>query len=128
MAFAAYLNTTLNGQFHNIFFNDVQLNIGNAYNPHHGMFVAPFNGTYLFSVTACCQSNHWIILLLTVNDSVVGRIRSGGYRHDTCSTKVFLQQLIAGDDVYVKHEDLGDNLSASGNGNPSFVGALLFTE
>lgn len=129
VAFAAYLNTTLEGQHHNIYFNDVHLNIGDSYNPHHGTFVAPFNGTYMFSVTACCHVNHWIVLLLTVNDTVVGKIRgSGGTQYDSCSTKVFVEQLNVGDDVYVRHEDLGDNLFASYQGNPFFVGALLFSD
>ena len=36
-------------------FDDVLTNVGNAYNPTSGKFVAPYNGSYLFTVVIMNQ-------------------------------------------------------------------------
>ncbi|KAL4217380.1 hypothetical protein ACF0H5_023831 [Mactra antiquata] len=46
VAFLAELTTTITGSGHHIYFDNVKLNQGNAYNPHHGMeriyFLSPY--------------------------------------------------------------------------------------
>ncbi|XP_060602819.1 heavy metal-binding protein HIP-like [Ruditapes philippinarum] len=73
VAFMAELTKTITGQNHHIYFDDVKLNIGNAYNPHHGTFVVPVNGTYQFSVTACSSGNHYIVLELNANNVMISK-------------------------------------------------------
>ena len=58
LAFLAMLTSDVTGSNHHIFFNYVKLNVGNAYNPSHGMFVAPYNGTYQFTVSNCSNNGH----------------------------------------------------------------------
>ncbi|XP_060602825.1 heavy metal-binding protein HIP-like [Ruditapes philippinarum] len=126
VAFMAELTKTITGQNHHIYFDDVKLNIGNAYNPHHGTFVVPVNGTYQFSVTACSTAGHYIVLELNANNDILGKVLAGDDSYGDCNSKVFLAQLQTGDDVFVQHISQGDNLlSASSYGKPSFTGVLL---
>ncbi|CAG2218503.1 C1QL [Mytilus edulis] len=126
VAFLVEKTKTLAGQHHHIYYDSIKLNIGNAYYPAHGNFIAPVKGIYLFSITACSQSSHIIVLELTVNVTVVGKVLAGDRYYAECTSKSFLVDLSAGDDVYVQHEAVGDYLfSDSRYGYPSFSGALL---
>ncbi|CAC5415689.1 C1QL [Mytilus coruscus] len=126
IAFLAELTKTVSGQNHQIHFDQVKVNIGNAYYPSHGNFIASVNGLYQFSITACSTANHYVVLELTVNTSVVGKVLADDTGYDECSSKTFLIQLSSGDDVFVQHKSQGDYLlSASAYGFPSFSGVLL---
>ena len=51
MSFSDKLSSIL--EIHNndvIKFDDVLTNVGNAYNPTSGKFIAPYNGSYLFTL------------------------------------------------------------------------------
>lgn len=117
-------DVTLQNQI--ITFDSVKLNIGNAYFNVHGNFIAPVGGVYQFSVTACAQSNHYIVLELIVNARVVGKVLAGDTGYNECSSNSFLLQLSTGDDVYVQHKTVGDYLLANpAAGLPTFAGVLL---
>ncbi|XP_052782556.1 heavy metal-binding protein HIP-like isoform X2 [Mya arenaria] len=126
VTFMAYLTSSISGNDHHIYFDDVKLNLGNAYNPHHGMFVAPFNGTYQIQVAACSTRLHFIVLECVVNTDIVGKVLAGDGETANCNLNSFFLQLRQGDDVYVRHVSTGDYLYAySPYENPSFSGTLL---
>ncbi|XP_071166081.1 heavy metal-binding protein HIP-like [Mytilus edulis] len=126
IAFLAELTKSVTGQNHQIHFDQVKLNIGNAYYLSHGNFIAPVNGLYQFSITACSHLGHYVVLELTVNTAVVGKVLAGDTVYDECSSNTFLVQLLSGDDVFVQHETDGDYLlSYPAYGFPSFSGVLL---
>ncbi|XP_063431734.1 heavy metal-binding protein HIP-like [Mytilus trossulus] len=126
IAFLAELTKTVTGHNHQIHFDQVKLNIGNAYYLSHGNFIAPVNGLYQFSITACSTSGHYVVLELTVNTAVVGKVLAGDTGYDECTSKSFLIQLSSGDDVFVQHESQGDYLLSNAvYGFPSFAGVLL---
>ncbi|XP_052100906.1 heavy metal-binding protein HIP-like [Mytilus californianus] len=126
VAFLVEKTKTLTGQNHHIYYDSIKLNIGNAYYLAHGNFIAPVKGIYLFFITACSHSSHTIVLELTVNVAVVGKVLAGDEHYTECTSKSFLFQLSAGDDVYVQHEAVGDYLYSNPiYGYPSFSGALL---
>ncbi|XP_045206828.2 heavy metal-binding protein HIP-like [Mercenaria mercenaria] len=60
------------GQGQIIAFDQTVTNIGNAYNTHHGAFVAPVDGTYVFHVTLMGTlhnaSNHYYTADIDVDD------------------------------------------------------------
>ncbi|XP_045202034.2 heavy metal-binding protein HIP-like [Mercenaria mercenaria] len=126
VAFMAYLTTHERGTNHHILFDDVKTNIGNAYNPRHGVFIAPVDGLYQFSVTACSVSQHYIVLELNVKDTVLGKVIAGNGWAAACNSKVFLVQLAQGDDVFVTHTTTGEWLYANAAyGVPNFTGLLI---
>ncbi|CAC5410232.1 unnamed protein product [Mytilus coruscus] len=126
VAFLAELTKDVTSQNQIISFDSVKLNIGNAYFNVHGNFIAPVNGLYQFSVTACAQTHHYIVLELIVNTRVVGKVLAGDTGYNECSSNSFLLQLSTSDDVYVQHKTSGDYLLANpGAGLPTFSGVLL---
>ncbi|KAL3836230.1 hypothetical protein ACJMK2_021669 [Sinanodonta woodiana] len=69
VAFHAYLAKDGGAvQSAHVVFDTVLLNIGNAYSPLHGIFRAPYNGTYLFSMTAVISPGHQLHFFLTKDD------------------------------------------------------------
>ena len=69
-----------------IIFPTVMENIGNAYNPGTGVFQAPVNGTYLFSVQVCTLLSKWGRFYLVV-DSGDNKITAiSHYNGDTTET------------------------------------------
>ncbi|VDI72882.1 Hypothetical predicted protein [Mytilus galloprovincialis] len=126
IAFVAELTKTITGVNQQIHFDHVKLNLGNSYYLSHGNFIVPVNGLYLFTITACSHTNHYVVLELTVNTAVVGKVLAGDTAYNECSSRTFLQQLSSGDDVFVQHKTTGDYLlSYAGHGLPSFSGVLL---
>jgi len=110
-----------------IIFDDVQLNIGDAYNPSHGNFIAPYNGTYLFTVYACSRGGHYIDLDFHVNSVVYSHILAGDTSYDECTSRSILVSLKENDAVFLKHENNGNYLASFGSSSsgPSFGGVLL---
>jgi hypothetical protein len=104
----------------------VELNIGNAYNVLHGNFIAPVNGTYMFSLYACSNSGHVIVLDLMQNGALFGHFLTGDGDIAGCNSRTFIMELKKGDDVYVSQGSYGDYLLAYGlYGYPHFSGVLL---
>ncbi|KAL4217376.1 hypothetical protein ACF0H5_023827 [Mactra antiquata] len=129
VAFSAELTTTITGSGHHIYFDNVKLNLGNAYNPHHGTFVPPINGTYLFSLTLCSNGGHAVVLQLNANNDILGRMLAGDDSYSECSSKVLIAHLHAGDDVYVQQYGSHDYLYAvAGYGYPLFTGVLIHAD
>ena len=121
------MTTTITGSKKQIIiFDHVELNLGNAYNVLHGNFLAPVNGTYQFSIYACSEVGHVIVLDLMRNGSIVGHLLAGDQDYSACSSSTFLLELKKGDDVYVSEGSYGDYLFAHNTyGYPRFTGVLL---
>ncbi|XP_053393648.1 heavy metal-binding protein HIP-like [Mercenaria mercenaria] len=129
VAFKAHLTKSVSpGANERIFFDDVRLNLGGAYHAHLGGFVTPYNGTYLFSVSVCSTSGHYIVLDLMRNSDVIGRILAGDTQYDDCSSETTVAELRAGDDVFVQHHlNTGDYIHYQQHTVNSFTGTLLQT-
>ncbi|XP_052819014.1 heavy metal-binding protein HIP-like [Mya arenaria] len=128
VAFKAHLSQRMENLSPNqrIIFDDVQLNIGNAYHGNLGGFLAPVNGTYLFSVSVCSTSGHFIVLDLMRNNDVIGRVLAGDSLYDDCSSETTIAELKSGDEIYVQHHlNVGDLLQVQQHTLDSFTGALL---
>ena len=61
-----------------------------------------------------------------VNSNAVGEVWSGDSAWASCNSNTFVVRFHTNDDVYVKHDTIGDNLFANTRyGLPMFNGALL---
>ncbi|XP_045187629.2 cerebellin-2-like [Mercenaria mercenaria] len=127
VAFSATLNRANIehiGVHQNIVFSDVITNIGNGYNNHHGLFIAPVSGLYMFSTTLLSGPNVEYSAAIEINGSDVVKMfeRGTDNRHGS-ATQTVVVQLKKGDDVAVQslvpdHTYWGDRYS-------SFSGVLL---
>ncbi|XP_045202224.2 heavy metal-binding protein HIP-like [Mercenaria mercenaria] len=128
-AFLAEITNSISGSSFRVYFQNVKLNLGNAYIPHHGLFIAPVNGTYLFSVSACSKAGRYITLSIVAKNIAAGHLLAGCSSITDCNSKDFLLWLQAGDDVYIRHSGEGDYLFANSKyGYPTFSGVLVHAD
>ncbi|XP_053381665.1 cerebellin-2-like [Mercenaria mercenaria] len=118
------LNVEHIGVHQNIVFSDVITNIGNGYNNHHGLFVAPVSGLYMFSTTILSGQNADFAVAIEINGSDVVRMfeRGTDNRHGS-ATQTVIVQLQKGDDVAV--QSLSPDHTYWGDKYSSFSGVLL---
>ncbi|KAL4237285.1 Elastin microfibril interfacer 2 [Mactra antiquata] len=114
-------------QLATILFDRVKVNVGDAYNPTTGIFVAPYAGMYVFTVTGTSKWGKTVTLELTVDGNRVAHIysdskNSGSYNS---GTKTYVQELEKGSQVSVKMGAWINNYDLHGNGLTSFTGFLL---
>jgi len=130
VAFLATLSSDLQhaGANQPIVFDRVVTNVGNAYNPHVGLFSAPASGIYVFSVTLLNYLGHTTRYQLQKNNDVISQIfihaPDGGYHESTSQTVVL--QLTKGDDVTLRNVYSDEGLR--GDNYCTFAGFLVWED
>lgn len=114
------------GALQNVVFDKAVTNVGNAYNPHHGVFTAPVTGLYLFSVTILADQDQDVYARFTKNGTIVSHI----YAHGTSNagdwaqgSQTIILELQKGEDISVQN-DPSDN-TIYGHAYTSLCGVLL---
>ena len=87
-----------------IIFPTVLQNIGNAYNPGTGVFTAPTNGTYTFSMQACTVNSRFAYFQLVVDssDTVILVIRNYENTAATTTSDSVPHSLTVGKRVWIQ--------------------------
>ena len=130
VAFFATLSTDFQhtGENQPIVFDRVVTNVGSAYNPHVGVFTAPFPGIYVFSVSLLNYPGHTTKYHLLKNNDFISEIflhaPDSGHREATSQTVVL--QLTKGDDVTLRNMYTGESLN--GNNYCTFAGFLVWED
>lgn len=110
-----------------VLFDSLVTNIGNAYHNHLGSFIAPIEGTYVFSVTLMSHHNTDGHFVIAKNGSHITTMYlsgpEGGY---STSSQTVILQLQQGDDVNVRSIDT--DKPVFGYNYSVFSGFLLFEE
>ncbi|XP_052780128.1 heavy metal-binding protein HIP-like [Mya arenaria] len=125
VAFFAKLTNHLTnlGVGQDVVFDDVTTNIGQAYNSHHGVFIAPTPGIYVFSATLlkAYQANTIDHFIWAKNGQVVCRL----YSNTDPSGSTIVVELQQGDDISIQNVDSLNKLHGSGY---SFISGFLLKE
>lgn len=130
VAFYAYFSSSFPASIaHRILtFDKVITNVGNAYHPHSGTFIAPRSGLYVFTWTIRLRLNFYHTTELVVNNNVVNWIYF--YPNSNVDGSVSGTSVVhvdQGDDVLIRtsftHHS-GDIMSDA-NGVSSFAGWIL---
>ncbi|CAG5117183.1 unnamed protein product [Candidula unifasciata] len=92
-------------------FDKVITNVGNAFNPETGRFTAPFNGTFLFSLTIAAQGrqrvNHFVCLNkyaaveLVLNRKMIATIWAESIPYWASASNTAILNMEAGDQVWL---------------------------
>ncbi|KAL4237593.1 hypothetical protein ACF0H5_002307 [Mactra antiquata] len=130
VAFTAILTHIMKdlGADQNIIFNQVETNIGNAYNVHHGVFIAPTTGTYVFHVTTFALSTQAARCKIVVNGRARAEVYATGNPTDhNTGSQLLVVHLSQGDDVAVQGW-AHDNIYGDGNLWTSFSGFLIHSD
>ncbi|KAL4237479.1 positive regulation of adiponectin secretion [Mactra antiquata] len=128
VSFTAILTKQLTnlGLNQNIIFDHVETNNGNAYNSHHGVFVAPVSGTYVFHVTAFTLANKEAWVKIVVNGiNKADAFAHGDANHEDTGSQTLVINLNQGDDVAVQNGRANDDVFGNGNMWTTFSGFLL---
>ncbi|VDI35004.1 Hypothetical predicted protein [Mytilus galloprovincialis] len=131
VAFYTYLSKTENdpGHRHIIAFDKVSINVGNAYVPHNGEFVAPSAGIYAFSVSIACDWEGRIPIEIVVNSNVVGSTVSDSKpaRHVAVASETVIVSMEQNDRCFIRttpdaHREIILNVYSSSYARSSFAG------
>ena len=121
--FASVTNDThILGTHQDIKFDNAVTNVGQAYNPHHGTFIAPVAGVYLFTVTLShpygAANGH-----IMKNGQILAKLSFVYY--DGQSSQTVIVELEKGDDIYVEN-DKTDGRGIMGDRHSTFAGFLIY--
>lgn len=107
-------------------FDDVQLNMGNAYDPHVGTFTAPVEGVYKFDLvlSSNVENGHGEMMLngVRILDVYADKVNQSFYGRGSGSIIV---RMAKGDKVWIQYTDVG-NTVINGGIETAFSGHLLF--
>jgi hypothetical protein len=129
IAFFAKMDAHLEhaGIHQTVVFDVAVTNIGNAYNKHIGVFVAPVTGTYVFSTTLVSRHFASAHAQFAVNGTAITNMYvsggNSGSGDDTTSQTIVLQ-LQQGDDVAI--QNLDSDKGFYGVSHSTFSGFLLY--
>ena len=106
VAFFAYFSSNhlvSNAANYILAFDEVITNVGNAYHPHSGTFIAPRSGLYVFTWTIRQSGNNYHTTELLVNNKIVNAIHlNPGNTIDGTGTGTVVVHVNQGDDVLVR--------------------------
>jgi hypothetical protein len=131
VAFTAGISTfdlTHLGDHHTIVFDKPITNIGNAYSLTTGIFQAPLNGIYVFTLTLMVVARHSEYLEIVVDGNALNDIFADASSVDdnVSTTKQWVLDLNSGSDVWIRTTSYFNNGEIHGNMHTAFSGFLLF--
>ena len=87
-------------------YDTIVTNEGNAYDAETGIFRAPLNGTYIFSVTACAtNADYFSLYIVKDQQTILGELRSGDDSYKDCNSEVTTSHMSAGSTVWVERSN-----------------------
>jgi len=130
VAFLATLSMDLQhaGANQPVVFDRVVTNVGNAYNPHVGVFTAPVSGIYVFSVSLLNYPGHTTNYHLNKNNDVISAIylHAPDAGHHEATSQTVVLQLTKGDDVTLRN--MSPDESLRGYNYCTFAGFLVWED
>ena len=110
-----------------LLYNTVDWNFGNAFDQATGIFTAPLNGTYQFSVMVCTFVKQWASVQIVVNQQAIQSVINNNHGANyTTSSGVIIIILTQGDQVQIKqHFTTGGYVENNYCWN-QFNGALVY--
>lgn len=130
VAFYAYLSsdTPVSVAHQIITFDTVITNVGNAYHPHSGTFIATRSGLYVFTWTIRLWGNSYFTTELLVNNNVVNWIYfDPAHTIDGSVSGTAVVHVKQGDDVLIRTgpDFHNGNIVSDKNGKSSFAGWIV---
>lgn len=130
VAFFAYFSThnPPSTHHHILAFDTVITNVGNAYHPQSGTFIAPRTGLYVFTWTIRLWGSSYHTSELLVDNNIVNTIYLDPNNHiDGSVTGTAVVLVNQGDDVLVRtgSENNNGDIKSDTHGRSSFAGWIL---
>lgn len=100
-------------------------NVGDAYKTAHGYFEAPYDGTYLFTVSLCMKTNNWVEFRLVQDDIILTEAHPGDRDWHECGSATAATYMRKGSQVWVELDRVGGGTISDEAGIPSFTGVFV---
>ena len=107
-----------------VVFTSSVANVGNAYKNHDGHFEAPYDGTYLFSVTLSTAGDNWVVFRIVQDGNILAEGRPGDSRWHACEPNTVVTPMKSGSRVLVEIDRVHKGTISSSYGIPSFTGVF----
>ncbi|KAL3852116.1 hypothetical protein ACJMK2_015799 [Sinanodonta woodiana] len=110
-----------------VLFDTILTNVGNGYDVRHGTFSAPVTGTYEFTLSVLITGVNTAGLELVKNGEVIARAKVGEdkYSQYNMAMNVAAIEMVAGEEVWVRHLPGSDSNVIIGSGYALFSGQFL---
>ncbi|KAL4234592.1 hypothetical protein ACF0H5_006233 [Mactra antiquata] len=114
----------------NVIFDVIETNIGNAFNPQLGVFVAPLSGTYVFHVTIFAPIDEEVWCKIIVTGSSKGDAYAhGGTNNSDTGSQTIIVHLNQGDNVAIRNGQAAHNVYGNdATWTTTFSGFLLHSD
>lgn len=132
VAFYAYMNSYHASSLPShvtLVFDTVQLNDGNGYNKHDGVFITPRTGVYAFHWSIKIAAHSWASVEIVVNGTPIGCAATESQRVGDWHTgsELVVTHVNAGDHVFLRtQENVVGYLMSNSRARTSFSGWLLY--
>lgn len=100
-------------------------NVGEAYNAAQGYFAAPYDGTYLFTVSLCMVGGNYVEFHIVQDGTVRGEGFSGDTEWFTCPSSTVVTYMNTGSKVWVEIDRVHGGSVSKGHGISSFTAVFL---
>ena len=100
-------------------------NVGEAYNAAQGYFAAPYDGTYLFTVSLCMVGGNYVEFHIVQDGTVLGEGFSGDTKWFTCPSSTVVTYMNTGSKVWVEIERVHGGSINKAHGISSFTAVFL---
>lgn len=110
-------------------FDTVQINDGNGYNKHDGVFIAPRTGVYAFHWSIKIEAYSWASVEIVVNGTPFGCAATASQRVNDWHTgsELVVTHVNNGDHVFLRtQESVVGYLMSNNRARTSFSGWLLY--
>lgn len=110
-------------------FDTVQINDGNGYNNHDGVFIAPRTGVYAFHWSIKIDAHSWVSVEIVVNGTPIGCAATDSQRVGVWHTgsELVVTHANTGDHVFLRtQENVAGYLFSNNRARTSFSGWLLY--
>ena len=129
IAFSAYVDVIRSYNHHYVvIFDKITTNLGQSYNPDNGIFICPFSGVYIFSLTTLSREYHYMGGSITIESRTLGSTWGEDDRDniEAQGSVTVVSECFPGQRVWVR--TLADDMEMYGdtNGWYSVFSGLLF--
>ena len=106
-------------------FTTTVANVGDAYKATEGYFEAPYDGTYLFTVSLCMDNGNWVEFRIVQDSNILAEGHPGDSDWHACGSATAATYMRKGSKVWVELDRVSGGRISDEAGITSFTGVFV---
>lgn len=106
-------------------FTTTVANVGDAYKTTQGYFEAPYDGTYLFTVSLCMDNGNWVEFRIVQDSNILAEGHPGDSEWHACGSSTAATYMRKGSKVWVQLDRVVGGRISDEAGITSFTGVFV---